>query len=371
MKRTRVLHLIDSLDLGGAQEVVVNIVRGADRSRFEHEVATLHGHGIYLQRLIDSGVRVHSLSPAKWLPAHIPGLASVLWSGRFDILHCHLIASNLIGKPLGRLMGVPVVINHDHTNDPSRGTNALILGLETWANRFAAHTIAVSASCRDFLVQREGVADDRVSIIHNAIDTTRFRPSSGQRGSARSRLGISAAGPLVAGVGRLNPQKNFPLFLDIASLVAARNGDTRFLIAGTGPEEALLRSKASALGLDGRITFAGYVADPREIYNACDILLMPSRFEGLPMTLLEAMAMEVPVVASRLDGIAEVVTDHRDGLLMEPGDAGAFANAITSLLNDPEMRRSMGIAARRKIEEGFSAQRMVAEIEAVYDRFLP
>jgi glycosyltransferase involved in cell wall biosynthesis len=371
MRPARILHLIDSLDLGGAQEVVVNIVRGADRSRFGHEVATLHGQGIYFRRLMEAGVRVHSLSPAKWLPAYIPGLASLLSGSRFDILHCHLIASNVIGKPLGRIMGVPVIINHDHTNDPSRGTNPLILGLETWANRLAAHTIAVSASCRDFLVRREGVANDRVSIIHNAIDTTRFTPSAAHRAAARSRLKIPAEGPVVAGVGRLNPQKNFSLFIEIAGLVAARNGDTRFLIAGTGPEEALLRSKASALGLDGRITFAGYVADPRDIYNSCDVLLMPSRFEGLPMTLLEAMAMEVPVVASRLDGIAEVVTDNRDGFLIRPDDAAAFASTVTALIGDPERRRSVGIAARRKVEEGFSAQRMVSEIEAIYDRFLP
>ena len=362
MKPKRVLHVIDSLHLGGAQEVVMNIVNGANRERYVHEVATMHGRGIYWDRLAAQGVPLHSLSPHKLVPLYVPALAALLKKGAFDILHCHLIAANIVAKPIGAACGVPLILNHDHTNDPKRGDVAWLLALDRWANGFAQHHVAVSASCRDFLISREGIPPENISLVLNAIHVARFQPQRTHR---------SPGAPFIAGVGRLNAQKNFSLFLEIAAQVAIRHPDARFLIAGTGPEEQHLRSEAARLGIADQVTFAGYVADPRTIYEKADLLLMPSNFEGLPMTLLEAMAMEVPVVASRLDGIAEVIDDGVDGALCTPGDASAFVTAINHLLSDPAARTAMGVAAREKVLSRFSARRMVDEIEEIYDRLLP
>ena len=117
--------------------------------------------------------------------------------------------------------------------------------------------------------------------------------------------------------------------------------------------------------------FAGYIPDTRLVYAAADILLMPSRFEGLPMTLLEAMAMGLPVVASNLDGIAEVVTDSCEGFLAPPGEASFFANHITNLLSNPELASTLSRNARTKIEQNHSVEKMTSAVEAIYDRFLP
>jgi len=371
MNPARVLHVIDSLHLGGAQEVILNIVKGANRSRFQHEVATMHGQGVYWDRLEKEGIPLHSLSPQKLIPLYVPRLAALLHRERFDILHCHLVAANILGKPIGKWCGVPVRINHDHTNDPSRGEHSWLLALETWANRASSHVVAVSESCRDFLISREHIQPSDVSLIRNAIDLSRFSPSSVDRDSARADFGIPLDVPLVVGVGRLNPQKNFLLFLEIAALVRKASPRARFLIAGTGPEEYELRAKAASMGIADSVVFAGYVADARRVYAAADILLMPSQFEGLPMTLLESMAMKTPVVASRLDGMAEVIEDGRDGFLVAPGNAVGFSDRVLSLIHDPEEATSIGSEARKKVEREFSSSRMVAEIEAVYERLLP
>ena len=371
MKPARVLHVIDSLHLGGAQEVILNIVAGADPSRFRHEVATLHGKGIYWDRLAGLGVPLHSLSPAKQIPLYIPQLAELLRRERFDILHCHLVASNIIAKPIGKWCGVPVIINHDHTNDPLRGQHPWLLALETWANRAANHIVAVSGSCRDFLIAREGIKPSDITLILNAIDVQKFSPGAADRDSARREFGLDFDEPVIAGVGRLNAQKNFSLFLKIAAKIVEIDPRVRFLIAGTGPEERALEAEAASLGITQNVQFLGYVSDTRRVYAAADILLMPSHFEGLPMTLLEAMAMETPVVASRLDGMAEVIEEGRDGFLVNPGDVLAFSGRIHELLNDRAMAARIGSAARGKIETRFSASRMVGEIEAVYTRFLP
>ncbi len=366
----RVLHIIDSLHLGGAQEVLLNLAT-CGSARFRHEVATMHGHGIYWDRLRQAGVKVHSLSPHKLLPLYLASIPWRLLADSPDILHCHLIPSNIIAKPLGALLGVPVVINHDHTNDTRRADSRLLLALDRLSNRFASHIVAVSASCRDFLITRESIPASDVTLVPNAIDLRRFSPAAARRDQARIELGLPTSARVVAGVGRLNSQKNFALFLDIAAQLAPRFPDLHFLLAGDGPEEKMLREKAAALGISDRVTFSGYVADTRLVYLVADVLLMPSRYEGLPMTLLEAMAMGLPVVASQLDGIAEVIGDGREGFLVPSDDASLFVERTVALLQDAELSSRIAQNARAKIEASFSVERMTSAVEEIYDRFLP
>jgi glycosyltransferase involved in cell wall biosynthesis len=243
--------------------------------------------------------------------------------------------------------------------------------LDTWANRLATHLIAVSHSCREFLIHSEGVAPERITLVQNAIDLGRFSPGSVSRATARGLLGIPENVPLVAGIGRLNPQKIFSLFLRVAAAIRRARPDVRFLIAGNGPEEQSLRGEADALGLRDAVVFSGYLADVRHVYLAADVLLMPSRFEGLPMTLLEAMAMEVPVVASNVDGMAEVLADGEDGFLVPSDAEEGFVRRTLTLLADRDLGRRLGRNARKKVEAQFSAGRMTAQVEAVYERFLP
>ncbi len=354
----RVLHVIDSLHLGGAQEVVLNLATCGDRQRFTHEVATMHGRGVYWTRMEELGIPLHSLSPHKFLPWYGVSLPALLLRGKFDILHCHLVASNIIAKPLGIMCGVPVILNHDHTNDDYRANQRTRLALDTLSNRFATHIIAVSESCRTFLIDREGVTADKITLVQNAIDLRRFSSGCGTRAEARKSLHLPESGPVVAGVGRLNPQKNFPLFIRIAAEVLKRHPHAHFAIAGEGPEDDLLRKLARESGVGDRLHFCGYVSDTRQVYLAADVLLMPSLFEGLPMSLLEAMAMRVPVVA---DGV--------DGFLVPTGDLHMFCERICRVIEDPSLARDIGEAASEKITRRFSSGRMCREVEQIYDRF--
>ncbi|MCX6971196.1 MAG: glycosyltransferase [Verrucomicrobia bacterium] len=366
----KVLHVIDSLHLGGAQEVVLNLATCGDRRRFTHEVATMHGRGVYWDRMAALGIPLHSLSPHKLFPWYAASLPELLVRGRFDILHCHLVASNIIAKPLGRMCGVPVILNHDHTNDDYRANNRVRLALDSLSNRLASHIIAVSDSCRKFLIEREGVPAEQITLIQNAIDLGRFSASCGTGAGARKALGIPDGPPVIAGVGRLNPQKNYSLFIRIAAEVLKRHPQAVFVLAGEGPEDGILRKLAIECGVGEQLHFCGYVPDTRQVYLAADALLMPSLFEGLPMSLLEAMAMKVPVVASALDGIAEVVEDGRDGFLVPSGDADGFAERICRLIETPSLGHQIGAAASEKIALRFSSLRMCGEVERIYDRFL-
>src|SRR6185369_648571 len=172
--RVRVLHVIDSFDLGGGQTALLNLLRAANRDRYEIEVACMHGRGVFWEEFEKLGVPVHSLSPRKWFPLYMPRLASLIRSRRFDIVHSHLFGANWIAKPLAALLGVPVRINHDQCNDAVRHDNPLARGLDTITNRWSSHVCAVSKSTREFLIEREGMAPERVSLVYNGVDLARF-----------------------------------------------------------------------------------------------------------------------------------------------------------------------------------------------------
>ena len=356
-----VLHVIDSFDLGGAQTALLNLLKYADRERYDLEVAAMHGRGIFWRDFEALGVPVHSLSPAKWLPLYIPRLLRLLAARRFEVVHCHLFGANWIAKPLAAMMRVPVLISHDQCNDRLRHDSALVRRLDTMTNRLSTHVCAVSRSTRDFLVEHEGLPESRVSVVYNGVDLERFTPAS-------ALAHRNPAQPLIAGVGRLHPQKDFALFLEVAAEVLRKEPAARFVIAGTGPEKAALEAQAAQLGMADRVRFAGHVADMREIYAAADVLLLTSRYEGTPLTVLEGMAMGVPVVASKLDGIAEVLADGVDSFLVPPGCRAEFAAKVVELLGDAELRGRFAEAARGKVAASFSAKAMAAAVEEVYRR---
>lgn len=361
MKRIRVLHVIDSLDQGGGQVVLHNLVKHADRERFDISVATMHGHGVCWGPLQALGVPVYSLSPRKWLPLYVPKLLTLVLRERFDVVHSHLFGSNWIAKPLAALAGVRVLINHDHCNDRLRYDNPVAFALDVWTNRLSSHVCAVSASTYDFLIQNEKLPAERVSLIYNGVDLQQFE------GLVRNP---DPAKPVIVGIGRLHPQKNFPLFLEVAARVLKRHPRATFLIAGSGPEENMLRQRAQELGITTQVNFLGHVSDPRPLYAQASLFLLTSDYEGTPMVILEAMAAGTPIVATALDGISEVLRNDAEATLVERGNAEAFAEQVNALLNNPARAETLAAAARAKVRISYSAEAMTRNVEAIYLRYL-
>lgn len=359
--QVRVLHVIDSFDLGGGQTALLNLIRASNRERFVPEVACMHGRGVFWDEFAALGIPVHSLSPRKQAPLYLVKLVQLILMRRPVIVHCHLFGSNWIAKPLATLLGVRVRVNHDQCNDGLRHDKPLLLWLDAATNLMSSHICAVSASTRDFLVQRERVNPGRVSLVYNGIDVDRFKPRGPRvRGDAF----------VVTGAGRLHPQKNFSLFLDVAADLLRRGLPMRFLIAGTGPEDELLRQRCASLGIAKHVQFLGHVKDTASLYAASDVLLMTSKFEGTPLTILEAMAMRLAIVAPRLDGIGEILKDGVDALLINSTEPARYADAIAKLYKEPDLARRLTTEAERNVRENFSAQAMAAEVERVYEKCL-
>lgn len=368
--RYNVLHVIDSLDLGGAQSVLINLIRHGDRSRFNFEVATMHGRGVYWDAVRSLGVPVHSLSVHPLFPSYVPALLWLCATRRYDVVHSHLIGSNLIAKPLAALCRVKVRINHDHCNDKATGMSPWMVRADKLANRLSTHVVAVSASVRDYAIQQEGLPVERVDTVYNGIDLEEFQPRPERREEARARFGLPAGAFVVAGVGRLSYQKNFSLFLDVAARVLADHPQAYFAIAGTGDEDAALRQKAKDLGIESRLKFLGFVSDMRALYPAADVLLLTSRYEGLPITILEAMATGTAIVSSNLDGVQEVLRDGEDSALVTPGDADGFAQRLRALMDSPALGERFRRAALAKVRSTYSAEAATRAVESIYLKYL-
>ena len=370
-KPYRILHIIDHLGPGGAQEALLNLVKFADRSRFELEVAAMHGFGFYWDLLRQEGVPVHSLSRHKFVPLYVSNLVRLLQRGRFDVVHCHLIAANLIAKPLAALCGVPVLFNHDQCNDVFRYRNKVRLWLDRLTNRFTDQIIAVSASTRNFLVEWEKIPPHKVALIYNAVDLERFSPGSEElRLDCRRQFGFPETAKVVLGAGRLQAQKNFPGFLETAAALSRLLPEVRFVIAGEGPDRARLENLARRLGIADRVEFLGFVTRMRELYLASDVLFFPSFFEGTPMTVLEAMASGLPIVASEIDGTAEVLTDGVDALLAPAEQTQMFVARLATVLRDQALSQRLAQQALAKVRQQYSATAMVHEVEKLYLKHL-
>ena len=367
----RVLHVIDSFDLGGAQTFLLDLVRHLDPRLFVTEVAAMHGHGVFESAFQEAGIKTHSLSPGKFPPLYLLNFLRLMHQGKFDILHFHLFGAKLCAKPLAIAAGHRAIVVHVQCNDASRDQSPLLLAADALANRGASRVIAVSESVRRYLLEHEDLPAAKVAMIPNGLDAGEFVPATGeQKRQARAKFGISEGSFVIGGVGRLVAQKNFRLFLEVVARIVAKNPQVLFVIAGSGPLGSALRSQAESLGVTDAIRFLGHVSDRTGLYHTLDTLLMTSDFEGTPMALLEAMASGLPVVASGVDGIAEVCTNEADALLVPPGDAVGFAKSLERLIRDESFRRKLSNHARQTVLSHYDISLLTRQIERLYEQIL-
>lgn len=363
----RVLHVIDHLDLGGAQTALLDMLRHRDRSTFDVEVAVMHGRGPFADALEGLGIKVHSLARAKWPPVYVTEFVRLLRATDFHVVHFHLQGANWIAKPLAALAGQRILIAHEHSSGDLRfrGLGSLVPDAST--HLFSSRIIAVSKGVRDFLTRWEAISPDRIELVPNAVDEDIFRPCTEEnRQAARSQLSIPMDAFVVGGIGRLAREKHFILLPELA----ARHPDIYFVVAGSGPERARIEGRASELGVDARVRLLGTILDRACFYNAIDAFVLPSIYEGLPMAVLEAMSSGVPVLSSRLEGISAVLMEEKEGLLARPGDVENFSKQLRRLKESPELRRQLGTAARAKALDQFSASVTADKIENIYRREL-
>lgn len=363
----RVFHLITRLLKGGADTETIETVRGLNGYDFivghgasfdPDQVARLHDAGISTRRF--STIRHYN--PVTTLPA-VVSVARFIRAENIDLVHTHSTEAGIIGRFAAALAGVPAIVHTIHgvpfADDRNAALEQFILTCERLAAPRADRLITNADAIAEEYLRRDIGDRDQYRTVYSGIDLDRFR-------DATPAADIKTDDTHLLMVARLADGKGFDVLFDA---LESMSSSVTVSLVGDGPERARLERSITERELEGTVDLHGYREDVPALLAASDVFVLPSYREGTPRAITEAMASELPVVATRIAGIPEQVIDGKTGYLVEPGDSAALADRLDALVGDPERRRAFGAAASKRAEQ-FSRERMLADLDALYAEVL-
>lgn len=368
----RIVQVIDGLGRGGAEQLLVAYAPELKRIGYDVKVVALQvkDGNPQAERLQEAGIPVtlHRVDKLRRVD-QLWGAVRAIRALRPDIVHAHLQFAN-IAAGLSRLaLGVPAVATL-HTIEDRAGLNRS--GRRLWLmNRtlasFVDRVICLSPASAE-AARQNGLTRARLEILGNGIDLSAYdAPPRQSRAQLRSQLGIAQDAPLIITVAVLRPEKGVDRLVAAMPLIRDSCPAAQLLVVGDGPESARLQEQVSALGMDDAVRLAGFRNDVPDLLRAADIFVLPTLGDALPTVVMEAMAARLPVVASDVGGLSDMVTQDVEGALVPPDDVPALAAAIERLLRDTEARRKAGDAARLRAERDFSLHEQVRLLAAIYE----
>ncbi|MDA1052819.1 MAG: glycosyltransferase [Planctomycetota bacterium] len=363
----RIAFVITELEFGGAERCLTNLAIGIDRTRFAPMVCSLaprpaEGKDSLVRQLEAASVPVHFLNLRSSM-SFFSGLAKLkrlLRQHETEVVQTFLFHANVIGALAAKSAGVSRIVSGVRVADPARWR----MVLERFALRRTDHIVCVSQSVAEQVASKGGFPRSKLRVIPNGIDLT-----STPIGTAvdRTQLGIAPERRILLCVGRLHRQKGFDWLLRLAPELLSRLPKHDLVIAGDGPERKSLRELATRLGIQNRVHFVGWRPDVPQWMQEAEILLLPSRWEGMPNVLIEAMGRGLPVVASSVEGVKEVLGPLAEEQAVPVGDTSAFVAAVCRVANDSHHRQILGNENRERIQAEFSLNEMIPRYEELYD----
>ncbi len=365
----KALLLCQNLGIGGAEELVLRTSTRLPGEGIQCGVVAITRRGPIADEIAAAGVPLHVAGgqPGPRDPRAFANLVRLIRRERPDVVHTFLLNACLYGRLASMVAGVPVILAAEQN----------VYTRKRWRHaRFeralAARTYRVVACCRtvgESYQSQVGVPSEKLAVVYNAVQ---FDPEPGwdERPAARRRIGLPEDALVVGTLGRLTEQKGHGVLLEAVAALAPRLPRLALLIAGDGPLRAGLEARAAALGVAERVTFLGIRRDREALYAAMDAFVLPSRWEGLSLALVEAMGAGRPVVATDVGGNAEVVDAGVSGILVPPDDPPALASGLESVLGDHDLAERLRGHAARAARSRFSIETHVREIAALYRRGL-
>lgn len=354
---------------GGAERLLCAAAAERDRERFDYEVGYIlpWKHHV-VPDLIATGVAVHCLGrgtgrmrpivDGRW----VLRLRALLESRNYDIVHLHSPAVAAVARPIARSLGGrrPALVSTEHNgwatySPPTRVLNRLTYRLDD------AH-LAVSEQVRQSVA---GSLRDEVTVVIHGVRIVEVRVHRAERDRVRAELGVAPDEVVIGTIANYLEQKAYPDLFAAAGLALDAEPRIRFVSVGQGPLEAQIKAEHARHGLGDKFQLLGYRPDAVRVLAGCDVFTLASHFEGLPVALMEALALGLPVAATAVGGVPDAVTDGREGFLVEPGRPSELADALLRLAKDEQLRAQMGQAAYRRGTD-FDIGRAVRQIENLY-----
>lgn len=378
MTRVHVVQVVEAT-IAGVKNHVLSLVRELDRAQFDVTVACprvrhqSYGDTSFVDELraLDVPVATINMRREIYPPTDVAAIWQLyrlfLWTGA-HLVHAHSTKAGLLARPAARLAGFPAVVYSPHAFAFAGATNSLVRGLMIGVERALARwtdvLVCVSEGEREQTL-RAGVAPaTKLIVIHNGIEPAVFQKAS--RAEARMRLRIEPSIPVVGFVGRLEPQKGLPYLIKAVAELIRDRPTLLCLIVGDGSLRLPLQRQAQRLGIEDQARFLGYRSDVPALLPAMDVFVLPSLYEGLPYTVLEAMSAYVPVVATDVVGIRDVVRDGETGLLVPPRDVAALKAAVDRILDNQKLKTKLAQAGCEMVTRDFHLEDCVRRTERLY-----
>ncbi len=373
MRPIRVLDLRDTYEVGGPGKTILETYRAIDRRAFELHL------GVFLTRREPADSPFLRAARALGMPLHIVRghnqydprmvwrLARLVKSLGIDIVHAHEVKSDVLAYLASRIRRVSIVTTlHGWFGHTAK--HRLFIALDRLSARRFDCVIAVSAEIRDEML-RAGVRPDRLRLLHNAIVPACYE-RTGRRGFLRELIGRQLQSPVIVSIGRISPEKGHADLVEALAIVASRGRRFSAVLAGNGPDRASVRARIRERGLQASVHLPGYVSEPQRLLEESDLMVLPSHTEGLPNAALEALAMQVPVLATSVGGTPEVIVDGETGYLVPPRSPEALAARIEQFLNEPSAWKRTAIRGREVVRSRFDFQTRTRGLEAIYREML-
>lgn len=358
-RKIKIIHIIPTLDMGGAERAVVDIAKNLNPADFQVKVICLKRFGHWGLELKNKNVEMISLGQKDKLGILIlPKLIRILKRENPDIVHTHLFGADFYGRLAAWLAGVDIIVSTEHNLNISEGRIKKIL--KKYSAALAKAIVASSSAIEKYLIKSEGAKADKISVIRYGIEVDKFLN--------KQRVFVGKEEIILGFMGRLTEQKGVDLL--IGALAKLRNQKIVCRIAGQGELQEELKRRIVENNSSNKVSLLGQVKNSKNFFDELDIFILPSRWEGLGIVILEAALSGLPVIASNIDGIKEVIENGISGILTEPGDIDALAEKIKNLAGNPEERKRLGLNLQNKVKNEFNLERMVGEYENLYFKLI-
>ncbi len=367
-EKVHIAFLVHTYGFGGLENMVTNLVNHIDPNRFESTIISFAPLNPLNNRVDRNRVQVISLNKNGGNnPVLIYKIYLILKEIGADIVQTHNWGTVLEGILGAKLARIPGIVHAERGTIEDKERNIL---LQRFLWGFADQVLSVSEAHRKKVVDVIGFPHEQIKAIVNGVDTERFFPNHEIKEETRKKLDLKKSSLCIGTVGSLRPVKNQALLINACKAILPHFDQVEVLIVGEGPLQSKLLQEVKTLGLSEKIHFAGVQPNIPEILNALDIFVLPSRSEGMPNAVLEAMACGIPVIATAVGGTSEVIEDGKNGILIASEDEPHLIQALTELIQNHEKRLAFGLEGRRRVLSQFSLKNMVSEYQMLYESLL-
>ncbi|MFH0839972.1 MAG: glycosyltransferase [Candidatus Omnitrophota bacterium] len=367
MKRIKIAHLITDLDIGGAELMLLKVLRNSDKELYDHLVISLKSRGKVAQGIESLGISVISLN-MRWYnsPLCFFRLCGVLKKKKPDIVHNYLFHAEMAGRICGRMAGVPAIVSSLRSVKVGGAFREALLRI---TDGLVDGVTAVSKKVALEHVRKRTTKENKIKVVYNGLEFDN-RKAGNNKDELRKKAGIVPGDFLIMSVGNLRPVKGYSFIFDAVKALQKKGEDVKLVIVGDGSYKKTLEADLANKGISDKVVFAGEREDVSDFLSMADAFVMASLWEGMPNALLEAMLAGLPVITTKVGGIPEVVCDNENGILVEPKDGRALAEAIERIIKNEVLRKRLGENAKSYIKENFDIKRTVAETEKLYGELL-